>query len=93
MNVAILVHQNLGQMNLDHIVVLNDRLDFSLRDGERVIVSSTEDILADTVLERRVGQFIFTYQYFDSFRDNSRQKNQEYLADLTGYAEENGWLK
>jgi len=90
-NVAILVHQNLGQMNLDHIVVLNDRLDFSLKDGERVIVSSTEDILADTVLERRVGQFIFTYQYFDGFRDNSRQVNQDYLADLIRYAEENGW--
>ena len=91
-NVAILVHQNLGQMNLDHIVVLNDRLDFSLKDGERIIVSATEDILVDKVLERRVGQFIFTYQYFDAFRDDSRQKNQEYLADLTRYAEENGWL-
>ena len=92
-NVAMLVHQNLGQMNLDHIVVVNDRLDFSLKDGERVIVSATEDILADKVLERRVGQFIFTYQYFDRFRDDSRQKNQKYLADLTRYAEENRWLK
>lgn len=92
-NVATLVYQNLGQMNLDHIMVLYDRLDFSMKDGERVIVSSTEEILADTFLERRVGQFIFTYQYFDEFRDESRRINQEYLAGLTRYAKEKGWLE
>ena len=92
-NSTLLSYQNVGQMNLDHVVVMNDQLDFALKDGVRIIVSPIEEILADAVLERRVGQFVFTYQVIDGFHASSRERNQGYLADLNRYAEENGWLK
>lgn len=89
----LMAHQNVGQMNLDHSVAVNDRFDFEMKDGKRVIMTPIEDLLADNVLERRVGQFAFTYQVFDGFHESSRERNANYLTDLTRYAEDKGWLE
>ena len=92
-NERLIASQNVGQMNLDHLVAINDRLDFALEDGQRILVSPPEEMLADVVLERRVGQFVFTYQVIDGFHEATRQRNQAYLSDLNRYANEKGWLE
>ena len=85
--------QNIGMMNLDHVIVVRDAFDIDMsRDVPRVTTPAS-DLLVDERLRRRLGQFGYTYSEMQQRHDASSQVNDSYHNALADYATKQGWIE
>ncbi|MAK62759.1 MAG: hypothetical protein CMK09_17455 [Ponticaulis sp.] len=85
--------QNLGNMNLDTMIAMNQRLSFSFDDSAWEITTPANELLADQDLERLVGHFGVVYTLMANGHRTTVQRNQAYVAALEAYVREREWVE
>lgn len=85
-------HQNLGTMNLQHLMAVRERLDIRISDEGQTVLTSKQDMLADEQLRRTIGQFAFVYDQMAGLSEDSIDMNAAYQDRLEAYARERRWI-
>ena len=85
--------QNIGMMNLDHVIVVRDAFDIDMSGDAPRMATPASELLADERLRRRIGQFGYTYSEMQQRHDASLQVNDAYSKALEDYATEQGWIE
>ena len=82
----------LGEMNIDDFKAIHDRFDADWSAPPK-LVTPLDDIIADDIVSRRIGQLYNQYKYIHENHQYSDRFNDEYEAALKAYAREEGWIE
>lgn len=85
--------QNLGIMNLDHVMVVRDAFDVDLSNDVPRLATPVSELLGDERLRRRIGQFVNSYSEIQKRHEMSGRMNDAYKRALVVYATEEGWVE